>query len=114
VANLVTALEQRESLSTTGVGHGVAIPHVFTNDVDRTVGMLGRSSRGIPYQAIDGAPVHLVFLLIGPPGRELNHLQILSRLSRLLSDADTRRRLLSAESREAMFDVLTEAESKEA
>ncbi|MFN5870884.1 MAG: PTS sugar transporter subunit IIA, partial [Akkermansiaceae bacterium] len=60
------ALEEREALISTGIGSGVAIPHTFSDAIDKVVAIFGRSKEGINFQALDDAPVHLIILFIVP------------------------------------------------
>jgi mannitol/fructose-specific phosphotransferase system IIA component (Ntr-type) len=87
---------QREKMGSTGIGHGVAIPHCLTSMADFTAMAFGRSSQGVSYGAPDNRPVHLLFLLVGPQSATAEHLKLLSKLSRLLTEEDFRNRLLTA------------------
>jgi PTS system fructose-specific IIC component/PTS system nitrogen regulatory IIA component len=82
--DILEALRTREMKMSTGIQKGIAIPHGKTNAVDRVYGMLGISRKGIDYEALDGNPVHLLFLVLGPPGDSEKHLQVLQRLAELL------------------------------
>ncbi|MDB6033945.1 MAG: system, fructose-specific component [Verrucomicrobiales bacterium] len=108
---LFKALTEREKLCSTGLGDGVALPHTrntISGLADYPVVVFGRHHRGIPYGALDGAPVHLLFLLIAPTVSQ--HLQILARLTRLLRKPDIRQALLRAGSPEEVLDIFDEAE----
>jgi mannitol/fructose-specific phosphotransferase system IIA component (Ntr-type) len=95
-AALTGEILQREKMGSTGIGHGVAIPHCLTSMADFTAMAFGRSNQGISYGAPDNRPVHLLFLLIGPQSAVAEHLKLLSKLSRLLTEEDFRNRLLTA------------------
>ena len=97
---LIRALTVREKLTSTGIGNGIAIPHAILPGLDATLLCFGRKTDGVPFDAVDRKPVQLVFLLVGPPGHELVHLQLLSRLARLLRDPDFRRALMKAQTPE--------------
>jgi len=106
---LVDGVRQRESLFGTGTGHEIAIPHARLADLERPILTLGRSLRGIDWNAPDGRPVHLVFLLLTPEHEHGLQLQILAAIAQAMLDPDARARLREAETREAMRRALLEA-----
>ena len=75
----------RERKASTGIGHGVAIPHWLSAEIPRTVMAFARTRRGVSYSAIDGRPVQLFFLILGSSDNPNEHLQLLSTMSRILS-----------------------------
>lgn len=79
-------LLQRERLGSTGVGHGVAIPHGKLVALDRLVGVFARLVKPIDFEAIDDQPVDLMFLLLAPEGAGADHLKALARIARVLRD----------------------------
>ena len=81
-------LLQREKLGTTAVGYGVAIPHGKLPKLDKLSGLFARLDRPIDFEAMDGQPVDLVFLLLAPEGAGADHLKALARIARLLRDQD--------------------------
>jgi PTS system fructose-specific IIC component/PTS system nitrogen regulatory IIA component len=83
---ILGALRQREMKMSTGIQKGIAIPHGKTNAVDKVCGMLGISRKGIDYEALDGNPVYLVFLVLGPTGDSEKHLKVLQRMAELLAN----------------------------
>lgn len=93
---LVAALQEREALASTAIGHGIAIPHGVHPQLDRIVGAFGRSRLGVPMGAPDGAPVHLFVALIRSPDGSNAHLKALARVSGLLAHAPTREALVGA------------------
>src|SRR3954452_12111423 len=105
-------LEEREQLASTAIGDGIAIPHGKLDSVGHLVGALGRATEGIEFESIDGKPTHLVFMLVAPASSTGVHLKALARLSRLFRDGEFRKRLLSAPSGEAMYQVIAEEDSK--
>jgi mannitol/fructose-specific phosphotransferase system IIA component (Ntr-type) len=110
---LLHALQEREQLHSTGIGEGIALPHArnaLVGLVDRPVIVFGRHAQGVAYDAIDGVPVRLFFLLIAPTVTQ--HLAILARISRLLRDPKLRQNLLLADRPEAVLSLIREAESK--
>ncbi|MET0575125.1 MAG: PTS IIA-like nitrogen regulatory protein PtsN [Mesorhizobium sp.] len=80
---------QRERLGSTGVGNGIAIPHGKLAGVKRITGVFARLDQPVDFEALDDQPVDLVFLLLAPEGAGADHLKALSRIARVLRDADT-------------------------
>ena len=110
---LLRALQEREQLHSTGIGDGIALPHArnaLVGLVDDPLIVFGRHAQGIPYDAIDGAPARLFFLLLAPTVTQ--HLGILARLSRILRDPTLRQSLLGAESPQEVIALIREAEAK--
>lgn len=108
---LVAALLEREGLGSTGVGHAVAIPHGRSQEVDRPAIAFGRTRHDVDYDAIDGEPTRLFFLLVAPENGTNEHLHLLARVARLMRDAKTRELLLAMEDRQAVLDLLTAGET---
>lgn len=87
-------LRRREMLGSTGIGHGIAIPHGRSTAVPDVMIAFGRSDKGIAWEAIDGKPVHLIFLVLAPPQEQSNrYLPILGGLVELLNDSRQREKL---------------------
>jgi PTS system nitrogen regulatory IIA component len=97
-AGFEDAVITRERQQTTGFGHGVAVAHGRVKGVPRVLIALGISRAGIPFDAPDGAPVHLLFVIASPPELSLDYLQALSTLVRCLRDKTDRDRLIDAAS----------------
>ncbi|MCC3145916.1 fructose PTS transporter subunit IIA [Halanaerobium sp. Z-7514] len=97
---------EREAKGTTGVGRGVAIPHVKSNAVKKAAVAFGRSSEGIDYDSMDEKPSYLFFLITVPEESHNEHLKILAQLSRNLVHDDFRDSLLEAESAEDVMEIL--------
>lgn len=108
---VLEAVRQREQVLSTGIGNGVAIPHGKTSAVDSLVLTAGVAPEGADFEALDGQPVHLFFLLVGPESAAGDHVKALSRIARLLQRTSFRSRLTAASSAEEFYAVLTEAES---
>jgi nitrogen PTS system EIIA component len=109
---LLRALHEREQLHSTGIGDGVALPHArnaLVGLVDHPVIIFGRSTQGVNFGAIDGAPSKLFFLLVAPTVTE--HLAMLARISRLLRDPRLRQELLAADSPKKALTVIKDAEA---
>ena len=101
-------LLERERLGTTGVGHGIAIPHGKLATLDRLHGVFARLDSGIDFDAIDEQPVDLIFLLLAPGGAGADHLKALARISRLLRDRTVCEKLRGSDKAEALYALLTE------
>ncbi len=106
-AHAVRVLLDRERVGSTGVGHGLAIPHAKLPRLDRAVACFARSKDGIDFKAQDGQPTHLFLALLAPEGNASLHLQALARASRLFKDADFRTRLLEAGDAASMWGAIT-------
>ncbi len=103
------AVLMRERLSGTGVGEGVAIPHARVEGLARPVGAFARLETPLDFDAIDGRPADLVFLLLAPHDRGADHLKALARVSRYLRRAEIRDRLRAARGRDELYAVFTQA-----
>jgi len=108
---VLRAVMDREEVLSTGIGHGVAIPHGKSSSVDGLVLVAGVTRQGVDFEALDGQPVHLFFLLVGPESAAGQHVKALSRISRLLRRESFRQRLIDAPDAETFYSVLAEAEA---
>jgi mannitol/fructose-specific phosphotransferase system IIA component (Ntr-type) len=108
--DIVKAILKRELLGSTGIGRGVAIPHTKHNSVERLVGTVALSRAGVPFDSLDGEPVHVFVLLISPQDRPGDHLRALENVSRCLRDDGFVRSLRQAPTREAILGLLDEAD----
>ena len=109
--DIIKAVLKRELLGSTGIGRGVAIPHTKHPSVDRLVGTIAVSKNGVPFDALDGEPVHVFVMLISPQDRPGDHLRALENVSRGLRDDGFVRALRQAPSREAIWDLLGDMEN---
>ncbi len=107
-------LLERERLGTTGVGHGIAIPHGKLPHLDCLYGVFARLGRSINFESIDEEPVDLVFLLLAPETAGADHLKALARVSRLLRDKATCEKLRGSDSAEAIYALLTGSQASRA
>ena len=89
-------LQERERISSTAIGDGVAIPHGKLAGLDRIYGVFARSQTGVDFQSLDGEPTHLFFVLIAPENAAADHLKALARASRFFRRADVRDKLRAA------------------
>lgn len=109
-ATVARVLAAREAEGSTGVGSGVAIPHGRIAGLDHFVAALAIHDAGLPFDAIDGQPVHVVFALVGPEKASGEHLKCLARIGRVLRDDATRRRLREARDEKAALDIVLAAD----
>lgn len=100
-------LVERERLGTTGVGHGIAIPHGKLATLPAVTGVFARLEKPIDFEAMDEQPVDLVFLLLAPEGAGADHLKALARVSRLLRDPSLCAKLRGASNADAVYALLT-------
>lgn len=107
---LVNDLMEREKLGSTGIGNGIAIPHVRTDALVELLIAFGRSKKGIDFNALDDKPVHLFFLIAAPENNQNEYLNTLARVSRLLKDDEFREQLLKAKSTEEIITLFREKE----
>ena len=104
---IFNALLQRERLGSTGLGRGIAIPHVKLAGIKSITCLFARLEKPVPFESNDGEPVDLVFFLLAPEDAGGDHLKALARISRLVRDASTLERLHGAKDIEALRRVLT-------
>lgn len=104
-------LLERERLGTTGVGHGIAIPHGKLAGLSRVHGLFARLDKPIDFDSIDDQPVDLVFLLLAPEHSGADHLKALARVSRLLRDANICAKLRGSDNADAIFAILSQSDS---
>jgi len=104
---ILEILLQREKLGSTGVGNGVAIPHGKLPKLGRLFGLFARLERPIDFEALDGQPVDLIFLLLAPETAGADHLKALARVARLLRDPNIARRLRDSRDADALYAVLS-------
>lgn len=105
---ILDALMQRERLGSTGLGRGVAIPHVKLKGIKAITMVFGRLQKPIDFDSQDGDPVDLVFLLLAPDHAGADHLKALARISRIVRDATALERLRSAADASAIEQILTQ------
>ena len=105
------ALVLREQSMSTGMEKGIAIPHASVSQVQQTAVALGVATKGVPFEAIDGQPTHLVILLVNPANQTKAHIRTLAEIARLLSNADLRAALRGAVDPDAVLDEIRSAEA---
>ena len=111
LAAVLSLVEEREAALSTGIGDGVAIPHCRTPSVTELRLAAGRVREAIDFDALDGEPVRIFFMLVAPEADEGSHVKALSRIARLLRQSDIRQRLASAPDADTFMSVLRQGES---
>jgi nitrogen PTS system EIIA component len=109
--NVAVALDQvvaRETTESTGIGHGIAVPHARVPGMKNLSCAVGRVSAGMDFMAVDRKPVHLIFLICYPPSQQTTYLNFVATVSKLLSDQEHLDALVNAEDDEAMYQILEE------
>ena len=107
--DILDVLLERERLGTTGVGHGVAIPHGKFANLDRPYGLFARLDQAVDFESLDDQPVDLVFLLLVPETAGADHLKALAKVSRTLRDSNICDKIRGSEGGDAIFAILTSA-----
>lgn len=103
---VLDVLNEREKLGSTGIGHGVAIPHGKLSGLSQLQLVFGRSRSGVDFESMDGQLAQLFFLLIAPEGSVGVHLKTLARISKLLKDSSVRNKLLAADDAPEIFRII--------
>ena len=109
---LFDTLLEREKISSTAIGEGVAIPHGKLNGSRKLTGIFARSLQGADFESLDGGPTHLFFVLLAPEDSAADHLKALARISRLLKDSSFRTRLMQGKTAEEVYRVIKEEDDK--
>lgn len=112
IEDLRTAVEEREAVLSTGIGHGVAVPHGRSGQIGSLLVSAGVTPAPIEYGSLDGLPVRLLFLLVGPEHEAGLHVKALSRITRLVRQPLVRERLLATTNGDDFHRVLREAEGR--
>lgn len=110
--DLLKKVIEREKIKSTGIGGGIGIPHAQTSGVTDIVACLGVSEQGIDFDAIDGKPVHLVFLIATKERTDSRYLGLLSRIARLFIDESFKQRIIKSHSPEEIMHLIIEKEKE--
>jgi len=105
-AEVEAALIERERSMTTGMEHGIAIPHAAVDRVAEVIAVMGIAGAGIPFDTIDHEPARIVVCLVIPRAKKLLHIKTLAEIARLLGRAPVRERLLACSTAAAVVDVV--------
>ena len=109
---LIEALMVRERIQTTGIGHGMALPHATAEGVKGLIMALGISREGVDFESLDNQPVQLIFLLAGEPRLQTSFLSILSKISRFFRKEEFRNRVLKAGSNQEIIALIRLCEER--
>ena len=109
--DVLRAVEEREAVVSTGIGFGVAIPHARSSAVPELTLVCGVSPEPVPFDAIDGEPVRLFFLIVGPEPTAGQQVKVLSRIARLVRRENVRERLSEARTSNELYQTLLDVES---
>lgn len=101
-------LSTREKLGSTGLGQGIAVPHGKLAALTRVHGLFARLASPVDFDAVDGQPVDLVFVLLAPDHAGADHLKALARISRLMRDPSMVAKLRGTDTAEGLYAILTE------
>ncbi len=110
ISEVRKAVMERESIMSTGVGKGLAIPHGKCRHLSETYAAFGKLRKPVDYDSIDGEPVVILFLLVGPESQNSVHIKMLSRISRLLNSSSFREKLLKSNESEKIIELFRSEE----
>ena len=111
-AKVLQAVLEREKIMSTGIGDGIAIPHGKSDAVNTLAAALGVHRHGVDFEALDGEPAYVFFLLVSPANISGPHIKALARISRLLKNDAFKKKLIKAESPEAIIEIIRSEEEK--
>jgi len=111
-AEVLGAVQEREAGGSTGIGFGVAIPHARSAGVPELSLVCGVSPSPVPFDSIDGEPVRLFFLIVGPQSSAGQHVKVLGRIAKLVRHEHIRQRLFKAATPDEFYNVLLDAEAR--
>ena len=104
------AIKDREKILSTGIGFGIAVPHAKIPQVKKFCAVIGLSKEGIPFEALDGKPVHVIVMIAAPENEHEEYLRILARITHTLKDEDTRSRILDSKDTKSAIAIFKEME----
>jgi len=110
---IVNAILKREELGSTGIGNGVAVPHTKHASVTKLIATVALAGGGVDFASLDGEPVYILFLLVSPPDKPGDHLRALESISRHLRNQNFCKFLRQSKTKDAVLDLLREADNNE-
>lgn len=110
--DVLEAVQEREDALSTGIGDGIAIPHARAASVPELSVVGGLAGTPIPFDAVDGEPVRILFLIVGPESSAGQHVRVLSRIARLMRRDGVRQRLVEARTSDEFYHILLDAEER--
>ena len=111
-AKVLQAVLEREKIMSTGIGDGIAIPHGKSEAVIELTAALGIHKRGVDFEALDGEPAYVFFLLVSPANVSGPHIKALARISRMLKNDSFKKRLIEADSAEQILGIIADEEKR--
>jgi mannitol/fructose-specific phosphotransferase system IIA component (Ntr-type) len=108
INTVIQALKERESIMSTGIGYGIAIPHARLAEIKTMAFAIGISKKGIEYDSIDNNPVHLLILVLAGEKQHKDYLRLLSSIMTVLKKEKTKERIIASESAEEVMAILSE------
>jgi len=111
-ASIAAALSERERVDSTAIEEGIAIPHTKMSQIKELIIAVGRSSKGLNFDAHDKKPTHLFFVIIAPEGGSGEHIKVLARIAKILATKGLKEKLLDAKNAEQIYKILIEADGK--
>lgn len=111
-SNLFQKIMEREKIRSTGIGGGIGIPHAQSSGVTDIVGCLAISQQGIEFNAVDGKPVYIIFLIAAKERFDNKYLGLLSRIARLFIDESFKQKIMRSTSPEEVMNLITENEKE--
>jgi mannitol/fructose-specific phosphotransferase system IIA component (Ntr-type) len=109
---ITSVVRKRETSMSTGIGFGIGIPHASTDLIYEVVGALGRSKKGVDFNALDNQPVHLVMLFLVPQGQFQKHLHTLAKIAKLLHKKEFRQELEGSLDAQSMYGIIKRESGK--
>ena len=109
VASFKSALLKRDTIMSTGIGYGVAIPHVKMAGIEDFFITIGIHKRGVDWDSLDNKPTYLIFLIAGPENQQERYLRILARLTMVIKDPERRKRLITCNTKYEVYKLLVKA-----
>lgn len=109
---IIHTLLEREKLGSTGIGDGIAIPHGKIAGLSSLIVAFGRSKEGVEFDAMDGKPAHLFFLLLAPENTTGQHLKALAKISKMLKDNTFRKMLMEAKSKNELYTIIADKDDE--
>lgn len=110
--SLIRILLERESLGSTGIGDGVAIPHGKFHGINELIVSFGRSLKGLDFESMDDEPVFLFFLLVAPEDSASVHLEALAKIAKMLKDSTFRKKLMEAPTKEDLYKIIIQKDEE--
>lgn len=111
-SDILSAVIEREKISSTGINNGIAIPHAKVNGISKIITGLGISSEGIDFKAMDHKPSHIFFLIISPKNDYGLHVKTLARITKILRDGEWKNELINCKSRNHIINFIKKKEQE--